>query len=82
MAEPVEVRIRHGIMRDPLFGYRAIREANGVRTFLGPWTAEAHAQAIADEATRIAHEVIDSMDMPTAKGDTPLGIWTPRGTTE
>lgn len=82
MAEPVELKIRHGIMRDTTFGYRAVREFNGERTFLGPWTTEASAQAIADEATRIAHEVIDSMGMPTAKGDTPLGIWTPRGTTE
>lgn len=69
------LRVRHGVYFDPLLGYRAVREWNGERSFIGPWTTEAQAQRNADEATRIAHEVLDAMGAPKTKGDTPLGIW-------
>lgn len=71
------LRVRHGVIYKPLFGYRAVREWNGERSFVGPWTTEALAQANADEAIRVTHEVLDGVGAPKVKGDTPLGIWTP-----
>lgn len=72
------LRIRHGIHYDPLFGYRCVREANGKREFIGPWTTEPEADRICAEAVCITHKVVDGMGAPKVKGDTPLGIWTPQ----
>lgn len=74
----VVLRVRHGIRFDPVLGmYRAVREVNGKREWIGPWTTEQRAQANADEATRIFHEVLDEHGTEKAKGDTPLGLWIP-----
>lgn len=75
----VPLRVRHGVIYDAELGlYRAIREWNGLRSYLGPWcVTEAAAQANADEATRITHEVLNTRGIDKTKGDTPLGIWAP-----
>lgn len=70
-------RIRHGVIFDPLFGYRAVCEVDGERSYVGPWTTEAKALALADESTRAWHAAIDSHGIRKAKGDTPLGVWAP-----
>lgn len=77
MPDPVALRIRHGIKYDPLFGYRAMREVNGEREYIGPWTTEALAQAVVDEATTAMHDALDERGIPKTKGDTPLDIWAP-----
>lgn len=73
----VPLRIRHGVTYQPLFGYRAVREVNGKREYLGPWTTEAKAQAIVDQAVAVTHDALDRRGIPKTKGDTPLDIWTP-----
>lgn len=75
--QAVPLRVRHGVRYDPLFGYRAVREVDGVREHLGPWTTEARAQAIADEATMAMHAALDQHGVPRTSGDTPLNLWTP-----
>lgn len=77
MTSGMGLRIRHGVAFDPLFGYRAVREVNGERTYIGPWTTEQRADAIAAEATAAMREAVASTGAPMTDGDTPLGIWTP-----
>lgn len=72
-----ELRVRHGITYDPLFGYRALVEVNGDRTWLGPWTTEAEAQATADTSAAAFKAATDDDGAARTTGDTPLGVWMP-----
>jgi hypothetical protein len=77
----VRKRIRHGVVFEPGLGYRAVCEIDGDRRWIGPWTTEAKADANAAASTQAWKDSLDAHGAIRETGDTPLGVWAPKGTT-
>lgn len=80
------LHIRHGVIVDPALGYRAVREVDGKKSWVGPWRREetgadedvAHAQqalreAMADAGAQIVHRPNDDIGywLPTERSELP-----------
>lgn len=75
------VRIRHGVIADPLLGYRAIRQIGDRRNWIGPWHAiEDDAQADINTAREHLMEAAQGGGVEIRHNPNPdIGTWQPAG---
>lgn len=77
MGDGHRIRVRHGVYADPMLGYRPVREVDGTRRWIGPWTTEAKADAIATSHAQRLRDAIAATGAHAEQGDTPLDLWIP-----
>jgi hypothetical protein len=77
--DAIPVRIRHGVHADLLFGFRAMRQINGVQSWIGPWRpTDALAQADVDMAAAALRVATEELGIPLTENANPdIGVWKP-----
>lgn len=73
------LHIRHGVVARHPFGYRAVREVDGARSWIGPWrVSEADADRDVANAQAALREAMDDAGAEIVSRPNPdLGVWLP-----